>query len=129
MTPEEVTASLSAAYDRMTADEIRGHARSLALCLQANDEALASMTATAAGSRKIATRQGEMLRNISLLTRQAASAVAVGDQATSSSIVLSLAIATGNLLDPPPIPALPDHVPLLEVWPDAFSPEGSENGR
>lgn len=129
MTPEEATASLTAAHEGMTIDEIRGHALALAGCLQANDEALASVTATAAGSRQIATRQAELLRNFALLTRQAASAIAVGDQATTNSVVISLAIATGNLLDPPPIPALPDHVPLLEAWPDAFSPKGSKNDR
>lgn len=129
MTAEQAMTSLAAAHDRMTDDEIRQHAQLLAACLLTSDQAFGDVAAAAAGSRRIAFRQADLLRNLSLLVRQAASAVAVGDQATSNSIVISLAIATGDLLDPPSVPALSEHVPLLDVWPDAFSPEGSKNVR
>lgn len=127
MTAEQAITSLSAAHDRMTDDEIREHALSLAACLHTNDQALADVAAAAAGSQQLAVRQADLLRNFALLTRQAASAIAVGDQATSNSIVIALAIATGNLLDRPSVPPLSEHVPLLDVWPDAFAPEGSKN--
>ncbi|MBW8285060.1 MAG: hypothetical protein K0M55_15825 [Rhizobium sp.] len=128
MTIDEAIASLNSAYDRMTAAEIREHGLSLAACLHTNDKALADVAAAAAGSRQIAVRQADLLRNFALLTRQAASAIAVGDQATSNSVVIALAIATGNLLDPPAVPTLSEHVPLLDAWPDVFQPKGSKNG-
>lgn len=128
MTVDEAIASLNSAYDRMTAAEIREHALQLAACLFHVDDALASVSDLASSVISTQESQTAVSKDIVVLLRRAASCIVSGNQFHANRIVLSMSANLGSIIEMQTGSELPDHVPLLDAWPDVFAPGGSKNG-
>lgn len=132
ITPDDARISLADAHVGMTTAEISEHATCLAAVIVSQEEFIRSNMELINSLQELTAVQSRCLHNISIALRHVASLSGDGKKRAAR---LALADLRRDLLPvlsapkPPVFNTATAFVPMLDAWPDAFTPKGTKHGR